>query len=260
MACLNEEDFLECLYSLYAVGTIRGSRKGLPDILKRNDRMERAEFMFRTKWCVAAIKWQDNKSVTVLSTYHIPGDDLWSQASHFGEVERQRWYVIDYSLPHRSFRVQCNNGRGRSLRPEMRYAIGRRSLEWWHRLLYFLIDLAIVNSFIMWDWNNGGQRDQLPFRLALVRQLIVGRETKRRWSDLLTKGKPGVSGVPDDMRLWEVGKYLPVRSTRRRCRQCSIRKHEARTNMMCSHCKVPLCVHTCFEKFHRKYLPSYNKV
>jgi len=46
---LNERD-------LYAVATVRGSRKGLPDILKRKDRMQRGEFMFRTKGCVAAIK------------------------------------------------------------------------------------------------------------------------------------------------------------------------------------------------------------
>lgn len=26
-----------------------------------------------------------------------------------------------------------------------RYAIGRRSVKWWHRNFYFLIDLAIVN-------------------------------------------------------------------------------------------------------------------
>jgi len=76
MACLNEEDFLELLYSLHAVGTVKGSRKGLLDILKRNDGMQRGEFMFRTKGCFAAIKWQDNKPVTVLFTYHSPGDDL----------------------------------------------------------------------------------------------------------------------------------------------------------------------------------------
>jgi len=45
---------------LYAVGTVRGSRKGLPDIVKRKDWMQRGEFMFRTKGCVTAIKWQDN--------------------------------------------------------------------------------------------------------------------------------------------------------------------------------------------------------
>jgi len=45
---------------LYTVGTVTESRKGLPDIVKRNDRMQRGEFMFRTKGCVTAIKWQDN--------------------------------------------------------------------------------------------------------------------------------------------------------------------------------------------------------
>ena len=132
-----------------------------------------------------------------------------------------------------------------------RYAIGRPLLKWWHRLLCILIDLASVNRFIIWICNNDGQRDQLSFQLALVRQFTVGREIKRRCRSGLKKKEPGVSGVPDDMRLREVGKHLPVRTTRRRCRQCRIRKHEARTNM-CSHCKVPLCVHPCFEKFHRK--------
>ena len=48
---------------------IEESRKGLPDILKRRDRMQRGEFMLLTKGSVAAIKLQDNKPVTVLSTY-----------------------------------------------------------------------------------------------------------------------------------------------------------------------------------------------
>jgi len=129
-----------------------------------------------------------------------------------------------------------------------RFAIGRLLLKWWHRLFYFLIDLAIVNSFIIWKCNNGGQRDQPSFRLAVLKQLIDGRLIKRRCRlDFLTKNKPGFSEVPDDMRLREDGKYLPVRSTRRQCKQCSTRKLEARTNMMCIHCKVLSCVHPCFE-------------
>ncbi|GFX27106.1 piggyBac transposable element-derived protein 4 [Trichonephila clavipes] len=31
-----------------------------------------------------------------------------------------------------------------------RYQI-RRSVKWWQRILYFLIDLAIINSFILWQ-------------------------------------------------------------------------------------------------------------
>jgi len=117
-----------------------------------------------------------------------------------------------------------------------------------------------MNSFIMWNCNTDGQHDQLSFRLAVIRQLIVRREIKMRCrSDSPSpqkKKQPGVSGIPDDMRLQEVGKHLPFRTTRRQCRQCSTRKHETRTNMMRSHCKVPLCVHPCFEKFHQKVTPQ----
>jgi len=57
---------------LFGMGTIRARRKGLPYILKRKDQMEHREFMFCTKQCVAAVKWQGNKPVMVLFTYHSP--------------------------------------------------------------------------------------------------------------------------------------------------------------------------------------------
>ena len=41
---------------LHAMGMVRGGKKGLPDILKRKYRMQRGEFTFQTKGCVAAIK------------------------------------------------------------------------------------------------------------------------------------------------------------------------------------------------------------
>jgi len=120
---------------------VRGSRKGLPDILKRNDRMQRGEFMFRTKGCVAVIKWQDNNPVTVLSTYHNP--------KQVTSVKRKN---IDCSLTCRICRLQCNNGGvDRFDHKRERYEIGRRSVKWWQRLFYFLIDLEIVNSCRNWN-------------------------------------------------------------------------------------------------------------
>ncbi|GFX78079.1 piggyBac transposable element-derived protein 4 [Trichonephila clavipes] len=46
----------------------------------------------------------------------------------------------------------------------------RRSEKWWNRLFYFFIDLAIKNSFILWQviTRNRGL-DQLTFRMALCR-------------------------------------------------------------------------------------------
>jgi len=134
---------------------------------------------------------------------HVPQ----SQACYFDETEEQRRYIIDCSLPRRSFTLQFNNGRSRSLRPETRKICNWEALtQMVASSALLFIDLAIVNSFIKWNCSNGGHRDQISFRLALVRQLTVGREIKRRGRpDFLTKNKPGVSGVSDDVRLREVG-------------------------------------------------------
>jgi hypothetical protein len=187
---------------------------------------------------VAVLSTYHNQHVTVLSTYRNP--------KQVTSVKRKNRDSTSSIISCPATFAEYNSimeGADRLDQRRERYAIGRRILKWGYRLLYFIIDLAIVKSFMMWDCNNGGQRDQLSFRLALVRQLTVGCEIKRRDKpNFLTKNKPGVSGVPDDMRLREVGKYLPVRTTRRRCRQWNTSKHEARTNMTCSHCKVTLCV------------------
>ena len=92
-----------------------------------------------------------------------------------------------------------------------RYEIGRRSRKWWHRILYFLIDLAIGNAFILWKVSrkNLGPQDQLYFRLRLARQLISGfssRERKGRPASFLSSKKT----VPDDVPLTKLGDHMPT--------------------------------------------------
>ncbi|XP_023597182.1 piggyBac transposable element-derived protein 4 [Trichechus manatus latirostris] len=233
---------------LYAVGTVRATRKGLPDMLRRKDGLQRGEFKFRTKGCVSAVKWQDNKPVTVLSTFHNPKD--------ITVVKRKNKDGSSSQIPCPRAVAEYNaimGGVDRFDQRRERYAIGRRSRKWWHRLLHFLIDLAIVNSFIMWNCNHGGRCNQLSFRLALSRQLTVGQKRKKRGRpSFMAWVKRGVTGVPDEVRLQQVGKHFPVKGSRRRCRECSTRKKETRTRVMCKQCQVPLCIGPCFEKFHEK--------
>ncbi|GFX03293.1 piggyBac transposable element-derived protein 4 [Trichonephila clavipes] len=88
-----------------------------------------------------------------------------------------------------------------------RYQI--RSVKWWHRIFYFLIDLAIINSFILWQVNKRNRSlDQLTFRIALACQLIDGYSPRKR------KGRPASFQVkncvvPDDVRLASVGNHMP---------------------------------------------------
>ena len=87
-----------------------------------------------------------------------------------------------------------------------RYVLGRRSVKWWHRIFYFLVDVAIDNSFVLWKINKrkNGQHDQLTYRIRLARKLIDGFSSRKRRGQkpvfLAKKGK-----VPDDVRLVSVG-------------------------------------------------------
>lgn len=66
-----------------------------------------------------------------------------------------------------------------------------------------------------------------------------------------TYKKGGVFGVPDDIRLMNVGIHLPDEmQTYRRCRYYSTKKTEKRTKIQCSTCGVALCAKVCFKSFH----------
>jgi len=135
-----------------------------------------------------------------------------------------------------------------------RYALGRCSVKWWHRIFYFLVDVAIVNSFVMWKINKreNGQHNQLTYRIHLSRQLITGFSSRK------CRGQKPVflakkCKVPDDVRLAFVGVHQPVLGdTYRRCRHCSTKVGEKCTHCICTNCQVPFCIDPCFRKFHGK--------
>jgi Transposase IS4 len=234
---------------IFAVGTVRANRKGLPMMLRAKDNLQRGEFMYQTKGCVAAIKWQDNKPVCFLTTAHSPTDVSVIQRKNKDGSK------TDITCPNAVAQYnEIMGGVDRFDQLKERYAIGRRSIKWWHRILYYLIDLAIINSFILWKLNkrSSANHDQMSYRLRLARQLIDGFTTRKRI------GRPisflaNKKEVPDDVRLAAVGQHMPTQgNTYRRCRMCSTRAHEQRTRFTCSFCSVPLCIDTCFAKFHGK--------
>lgn len=54
-------NLMEILYKnrLFGIGTVRSSRKGLPDMMRKKSKLARGEFTVQAKGCVAATKWMD---------------------------------------------------------------------------------------------------------------------------------------------------------------------------------------------------------
>ena len=98
---------------------------------------------------------------------------------------------------------------------------------------YYMIDMAIVNAFVLWKLNkrNSATHDQLSFRLRLARQLVDGYTDRKR------VGRPisflaNKKEVPDDVRLAGVGQHMPKLGDKyRRCHNCSSKIHEKRPTL-----------------------------
>lgn len=238
--------------NIFACGTVKSNSKGLPDFMKKNQvnnkhdkNMKRGEFQFKAKNRIAAVKWMDKKPVRFLSTAHSP-----RQTSYVRRRIRNG-SKTDVSCPKV---VEVYNktmgGVDKFDQYHERYAIGRRSTKWWHRIFYYLIDLAIVNTYFLWRLQHP-ESDHLNFRLILARQLIGGYTSRK------PRGRPPnfvKIAIPEHIRLANVGVHLPIKNeNNRRCKMCSSKSIENRTRFTCSFCKVPLCItvsRDCFFKFH----------
>ncbi|XP_051171549.1 piggyBac transposable element-derived protein 4-like [Leptopilina boulardi] len=231
---------------IFSVGTVRANRIGLPIMMKEKSKMQRGEYVFQRKGAVTAIKWMDAKPVTLLSSAHHP--------TVVTAVKRKTktGNKIDVSCPLAvSSYNKIMGAVDKFDQLKERYSIGRRSRKWWHRIFYFLIDLAIVNSYIMYKVKNGdSKKTHLDFRVNLAKQLISNTTYRKR------TGRPSSFvgkkiNLLQEVRKDQFGKHvLQSIESRRRCRFCSTKEKEIRTKYVCKTCDVPLCVEPCFQKFH----------
>jgi len=190
---------------LLSVGTVRMQCRGLPEPMKKKAKLERGQFLYQTKGCVAAVKWMDNREVSVLSTCHSPKEvrDVTRRAKDgTHSTVTCPLAIAEYN------RIMGGVDRFDQLRE--RYSVGRRSVKWWHRILYWLIDLMTVNAYVMYRLNRRqhSATDQLSFRLQLVRHLTSDYNSSRK------RGRPvsflaNKQTVPDHVRLAQVGNHFP---------------------------------------------------
>lgn len=124
------------------------------------------------------------------------------------------------------------------------YSVRRRSKKWWHRIFYFCIDLAVANSFTLYQIHHKRIDDQITFLVNLAKQLIKefsAAKSSAKTSQFSKKRKSVVESLED------VGNHMPdVSSSRRRCHFCSTKNDQKRTNVICIECQVPLCIDSCF--------------
>lgn len=132
-----------------------------------------------------------------------------------------------------------------------------KEVKWYKKLFYHLLDIAILNSYILFVLKTGTRPLYQTFHRRLIRQIFerFGGEAEKPklkpLSDeslplrfLLSKGHFARLLIEkEDKKEVQKSCYVCANTTRRP-------KKQKATCYYCSVCEIPLCIVPCFEKYH----------
>ena len=264
---------------LYLCGTVRKNSAGFPKKLHPSGKQERAAerglYWWMTKGAKVAHMWYDNRPVYLLSTIHPPflnePDDLPTVKRH-----KKDGTVVEVKCPPALVDYTKNMGgvdRGDQL--VMLYNSGRKSVKWWKRIVFYMVEVAALDAYIIectiQKQYGIRKRSYLHFKMDLATRLIGGHSFRKR------KGRPSIGDPVDDVRLQNVGLHMPVYTlSRRDCRVCnekitrsgsacvtgagpsrdggkSYDTDRHRSHVFCNTCHVALCLNkdrNCYLIYH----------
>jgi len=101
------------------------------------------------------------------------------------------------------------------------YTVARKSKKWWRYLLWFCVDISVVNAYILRSLSpNHAAKTQLEFRVELAKNLIGKFSTRKHTltSSCLEGG------------------HWPVTMSKGLCKRCLRRKEKSWCRMGCEQC------------------------
>ncbi|XP_072143441.1 piggyBac transposable element-derived protein 4-like [Dermacentor andersoni] len=242
-----------------ACGTTRKDRRGFPAELKDTQwekKAKRGDVRWLRDQDVLYLQWKDKRVVHMMSTAHT--------ANKFVLAKRRRkvnnkWEEVSVKKPMLIDKYNVGMlGVDKSDQLIGTYNVLMKCVRWWKTLFFHSIDIAVVNSFILFDehrrqhpevpeLSRGPRFDQFAFRLELVEQLI-GLDEQQHPDPKAPPAVPASCGPKDQQ-------HKPQKLQRyRNCKLCyQERKVEQKTNVFCETCSANLCFtasRNCFARWH----------
>ena len=249
-----------------STGTVKVNRKDFPKCLADVEKWAKTAKRGDVRWVrrshILALQWIDCKPVSILTTLYSAND----QVSCKRKVKKRGGSISKASVPQPLAIHEYNqymNGVDRSDQMLAYYSVKRKCYKWWKTLFFHLIDIAVVNSFLLFQNFRSQKPDVeglrrtatysiIDFREALVRQILDWEE----YDDppLYERSTPGQSqfGV---VHMPEVSKLRRV---------CVVCYREGRSQRRVqTYCSAPQCqkfLHlqsdlNCFKTWHSPGYP-----
>ena len=250
-----------------ATGTILENRRDFPVNLKNGKQWAKGKDRGSMRWereppCLA-LQWLDNKVVSVITT--IDNANVKGQVSRKVKTPGGAWTSVQVPRPVAIAHYNdYMNAVDRSDQMLGTQNVLRKCVRWWKTLFFHLIDIAVVNSFILFKEHQAQFPDEsalkrpagyslTSYRDEIVRQLCGFPEYDH--PPVHATAKP--ARPPPDLGLY-VTEHMPAFSEERKmCVVCW--KREKKNLRVNTYCKAPQCnryMHiatndkNCFELFH----------
>lgn len=232
------------------IGTVVKSRVDLPDPIRSPSlRLANDEIVAYRTDRLLALGWraaQKKKPLFIVSTESC-AKPVSVRSVATGRIAQKPLVVDEYN--------HSMNGVDKADQYTVYYSFIRRSHKWWRKLFFWLFEVTLVNSFILYQTTVSNPLTHFKYRQSIVDSLVschlatasprprIGRRRKHQVVD---------SEDPERFNL-HLG-HFPKRGTQRECVVCSDTKHgtRKRTSFFCKGCpsSPSLCPDTCFEIYH----------
>jgi hypothetical protein len=245
----------------YVCGTVRKNRKGLPKgcdkaKLKQYDSVK---YVSEHNPDMLFVRWKDKRDVYMLSTNN-NGENT---------VKTRTPFRVDELVTIPTVVAKYNKSMGGvdhldQLRSY--YTVGRTGRKWWKYLFWGMLNIAIVNGYILWYYSTmPHQRNKRLYSLKAFKMLLI-----HEWADGYTTRKRNVESFADKQRKIKCILHRNAKPSHRlvefsgRKRHCTVCKKEGRqtrgqnpieTIYGCSGCMVNMCK-GCFYEHHQLLAPQ----
>jgi hypothetical protein len=224
-----------------ACGTVRKDRRELPDNFKSaGSQLHEHEWKYWQRGELGALVWKDRRLVYLLTTHTSPANTttVERRSEDGSTVQRSIPTAIAHYNKHKS-------GVDTIDQLHASYSIERKSKKWWPRLVWWLIDMCIINAYSLYQQKQQVQITQLQFRQQLMQQLVEQYPQERSRTGRPPSTPPTVIKVPH---------YPSLSSVEHDCCYCSHRPEQRRrTQYRCDLCDVYVCAAPCFALFHKQH-------
>ena len=241
---------------ILCAGTVRSNRKKLPksNQLPEEKNMKRGEMLCFESERVFFTKWIDNKAVNMLSNYVATYPVTSIQRKSKGTDKKAE---IDCPAVVKQYN-KFMGGVDLMDQKKVTYQFDHRSkYKYYLRIVNDLLDISINNAEIVYNKisNKEEQLDSKTYRRIIARSLI-GNYTNRKRQAPQSTIKHGPKPPKYLKACKSAGPHTMIKvEKRQRCKLCTSKKLQNRTNNMCLQCKIYLCYvnnRNCFSAYHAK--------